>query len=112
MTATRSIPLFRAKISNVKRDSAENGDMPTQASSSPSTPMASPLNWLLADTLEMQVRPIRIRAHVSSGPNCKAKTAICGAAKMRTTHENTPPKIDAASAQPMAFPGFPALAIG
>ena len=95
MTATRSMPLFRAKISNVKRDSAENGDMPTQASSSPSTPMASPLNWLLADTLEMQVRPIRIRAHVSSGPNCKAKTAICGAAKVRITHENTPPKIDA-----------------
>ena len=106
------MPLFRAKISNVKRDSAENGDMPTQASSSPSTPMASPLNWLLADTLEMQVSPIRIRAHVSSGPNCKAKTAICGAAKVRITHENTPPKIDAAVPQPMAFPGFPALAIG
>ena len=74
--------------------------------------MAMPLNWFSMDTLEMQVSPMRMRAKVSSGPNCRAKRAICGAASARTMQENTPPKMEAASAQPMALPALPARAMG
>ena len=111
-TGIRPSPALSWKISKSKRTVPVIGSVPMVARNKPIVPASKPFNMLPRDTPAMQVSAMQISAKVSMGPNSRANCASCGAAKISTTAENSPPMVDAIVDQPMARSALPCCVIG
>ncbi len=82
MIGTKSIPAVSSNHPKVRRETPVSGSRPIIAVSRPITAATSPLTSALPDRLMIRLRPRKVSAKYSGGPNISARRAIGGAKKV------------------------------